>query len=62
MSIAGSDYSEAAIKLARAVAEKRGITAVRWVVDDLLRTSISDRCAGHMSPQVARVACGTWLG
>ncbi|CAL8468136.1 g7675 [Coccomyxa elongata] len=41
--LTGSDYSEAAIQLARAVAENRGIISVRWVVDDLLHTSISDR-------------------
>ncbi len=56
--IAGSDYSEAAIQLARAVAEKRGITSVRWVVDDLLHTSISDRYASPMFSYIAEVACG----
>lgn len=60
--VAGSDYSVAAIQLARAVAEKRDITSVRWVVDDLLHTSISDRCASPMSLQVAEVACGTCIG
>ncbi|EIE20666.1 S-adenosyl-L-methionine-dependent methyltransferase [Coccomyxa subellipsoidea C-169] len=41
--LTGSDYSAAAIKLAAAVAERRGVRSVNWVVDDLLHSSISDR-------------------
>lgn len=41
--LTGTDYSEAAIQLAQAVAENRGITSVRWVVDDLLHTCIPER-------------------
>lgn len=49
---AGSDYSEASIKLARAIADRRGITSVRWVIDDLLHSGLTDRCAvgDYISP------------
>lgn len=40
---AGSDYSPAAIQLAGAVAERRDMQSVRWLVDDLLHTCILDR-------------------
>ncbi len=41
---AGSDYSQPSIELARAVAERRGVTNVQWLVDDVLHSSIQDRC------------------
>ena len=42
---AGSDYSEAAVELARSIAGRRGVSGVRWLVDDFLHSSIADRRA-----------------
>ena len=39
----GSDYSQASIDLAKAVARRRGMTGVKWVVGDVLQSSVSDR-------------------
>ena len=39
----GSDYSQASIDLAKAVAKRRGVTGVRWIVGDVLQSSVSDR-------------------
>ena len=41
----GSDYSAAAVQLARSVAAARGVASVRWLEDDFLHASIPDRCA-----------------
>ena len=41
----GSDYSAAAVQLARSVAAARGVASVRWLEDDFLHTRIPDRCA-----------------
>lgn len=42
---AGSDYSEAAVELARSIAARRGVAGVRWRVDDFLHSAIAERRA-----------------
>ena len=34
--LTGADYSGAAVRLAAAVAARRGVTGIRWVIDDFL--------------------------
>lgn len=40
MRLTGTDYSAAAVRLAAAVAARRGAAGVRWVVDDVLESGL----------------------
>lgn len=40
VSLTGADYSGAAVRLAAAVAARRGVAGIRWVVDDLLASRL----------------------
>jgi hypothetical protein len=61
--VAGSDYSEAAVELARSIAARRGVASVHWRVDDFLHSAIAERCAPPacccqiLPPRYACMAC-----
>ena len=40
VNLTGADYSGAAVRLAAAVAARRGVSGIRWVVDDLLASRL----------------------
>ena len=40
VNLTGADYSGAAVRLAAAVAARRGVAGIRWVVDDLLASRL----------------------
>ena len=44
--VTGSDYCQASIELALALAAQRGDTTTRWVLDDVLHTRLQPGCAG----------------
>lgn len=43
--LSGCDYSEQSIALARAIAQRRSVSDIHWIQDDLLETKITTRSA-----------------
>ena len=53
--VTGSDYSQASVQLAAAIAAQRGDTSTRWLLDDILDTRLQPGCVACTSRLIKQI-------